>query len=544
MEFNLPEPADNIQSNPELLEIHLKETNGKVVTRFPPEPNGYLHLGHAKAMFINFTFSKSKNGICYMRFDDTNPSKEKQEYIDSILEDVEWLGHNPYKITYTSDYFEQLQNYAIELIKKDKAYICELDNETMKTQRRISIDSIYRYRPIEESLMLFNEMREGKHNENSMVLRLKCDMKSNNPNMRDLVAYRILFNEHPRTGYKYKIYPTYDFSHPIVDSLENITHSLCSMEFQTRNELYRWIPNTLGIYSPPQIEYSRLNITHTILSKRKLIEIVNDKIVDNWDDPRMPTIKGLRRRGYTPEAINDFCKRIGVSFASSPALINYKLLEECLRQDLDTKAPRVMAIMNPLKVVIVNMENNKTLTVNALDFPNLKENSTTHEIIVGNVVYIEQEDFRMQDSPKYYRLAPNKIVRLKYLGLIKCVDIKFNNTILNEIHVELLPQDYKPDKRIQGTLNWISDIDHLKIEVRKYEHLFPEELTKDTEWKNQLNINSKKINNIMTDTSIKNAKKYDKFQFERIGYFSVDNDTTNDNIIMNMVVELKESKDK
>ena len=547
MDFNLPKPTDNLQPDPKLLEEHLKQTGGRIVTRFPPEPNGYLHLGHAKAMFINFTFSKSNNGVCYMRFDDTNPSKEKQEYIDSILEDVKWLGHEPYKVTYTSDYFDQLYDYAVLMIKKDKAYVCELDDETMRQQRYTCVDSPFRNRPIGESLQLFNEMKEGKHKEGSMTLRMKGDMQSTNATMRDLVAYRILFKEHPRTGNKWIIYATYDYSHPIVDSLENITHSLCSMEFQTRNELYRWIPETLNIYRPPQIEYSRLNVTHTVLSKRKLIELVNDGIVTGWDDPRMPTIQGIRRKGYTPEAINEFCRKIGISLDGSGGTVNYSLLEECLRQDLDTKAPRVMAIMNPLKVIIVNMKDNEIVKAYASDFPNLGDQSPKHIINVGRVVYIDKEDYRPTDEPKYFRLAPNKIVRLKYLGLVKCVGANDDST---EIYVELLPSDFKPEKRVQGTINWVSEIDHLKIEVRKYDHLFPKVLDETKEWKSQLNLNSRTVLNVMTDTSIKtnyyhNLINHNKrFQFERIGYFCVDPDTTDDKIVMNMITSLKEDKDK
>lgn len=545
MNFNFSNPENNHQLDPKLLEKHLSETEGKIVTRFPPEPNGYLHLGHAKAMFINFTFAESTGGKCYMRFDDTNPYKEKQEYINSILEDLNWLGHKPYKITHTSDYFDELYLFAIDMIKKDKAYVCELDDITIKKNRYDCIDSPYRNRPINESLKLFDEMKNGKHKEGSIVLRMKGDMKSTNPNMRDLVAYRIIFREHPRTHTKWVIFPTYDFSHPIVDSLENITHSLCSMEFQTRNDLYRWIPETLGIYRPPQIEYARLNVTHTILSKRKLIELVDNKSVDDWDDPRMPTIKGLRRKGYTPESINDFCKRIGISLATSSGMIKYNLLEECLRQDLDCKAPRVMAIVNPLKVNIINIVNN--IEAFALDFPNLGDKSPKHIINVGNVVYIDKEDFRMVDSPKYFRLAPNKIVRLKYLGLIKCCDFKIDSTgDVEEVNCEMLPLDFKPEKRVQGTINWVSEIDHCNIEVRKYDHLFPEIMNGDNEWKNQLNLNSKTILNVMTDSSIKNNEniKFGKFQFERIGYFSIDPDTTNDKIIMNMITALKEDKNK
>jgi glutaminyl-tRNA synthetase len=536
--FNVLDPKVTDQLTPELLEKHLAVTGGKMVTRLPPEPNFLLHLGHAKAAFINFNFAKLYNGICYMRFDDTNPLKEKQEYVDSILEDILWMGHKPYKVTYTSDYFDQLYHYAIELIKKDKAYVCELDQETMQKQRYDGTDSPHRNRPIEESLKLFEEMKNGKHKENTMTLRLKGDMKDLNPNMRDLVAYRILFKEHLRTGDKWCIYPSYDYSHPIVDSLENITHSLCSMEFQVRNKLYRWIPETLGLYRPPQIEYVRLNVTHTLLSKRKLIELVIDKIVDGWDDPRLPTIKGLRRKGYTPEAINDFCMRVGISLGlSTPVNVNYELLEECLRQDLDTKAPRAMAIMDPLEVEFMNIPDWIVARIHALDFPNLKEKSPKHIINVHNIVYIERDDFRLVDSPKYYRLAPNKIVRLKYFGLIKCVNYIQVEGKIEKVYVELMPDDYKPAKRVQGTINWASAVDHVKIEVRKYSHLF----TKEGEIVNGKTL---EIINAMCDTSIEKCKPYDKYQFERIGYFSVDPDTTENKIVMNWSVGLKEDKGK
>ena len=529
-----------------LLNIPLNNKNydGKVVTRFPPEPNGYLHIGHAKAMYINFTFAKSNNGICYMRFDDTNPNKEKDEYTNSILEDLKWLGHNPYKVTYTSDYFEKLYELAVELIKKDKAYVCELDGDIIKKDRMNKTESPFRNRPIDESLKLFNEMREGKHKEGSMTLRLKCDMNSPNPNMRDLIAYRILFKEHHRTGNNWVIYPTYDYSHPIVDSLESISHSLCSIEFQTRNELYRWLLDTLDMHRSTQIEYSRLNISHTVLSKRKLIELVNGSIVSGWDDPRMPTIKGFRRKGYTPNSINEFCERVGLNLAgSSVNIVNYGLLEECLRQELDKTAPRVMAIVNPLKVNIINFK--EQFTAYASDFPYMGENSPTHPINVGQIIYIDRDDFREEDSSKYFRLAPNKIVRLKYIGLIKCVGYTKgadNNVI--ELFVELLDSHYKPEKRVKGTLNWVSEIDHCMIEIRQYEHLFPKEINNEKELLNQLNLNSEKRMNIMTDTSIKNAKIYDKFQFERIGYFSVDPDSSNDHKVMNMTVSLKEDKNK
>jgi len=535
----------NIKQLVDTLDTYIKDPTQSIVTRFPPEPNGYLHIGHAKAMFVNFTYAKEKNGICYMRFDDTNPSKEKQEYIDSILEDVVWLGHTPYKVTYTSDYFEQLYNLAKELIRIDKAYICELSQDVMQKQRYDGVESPYRNRATEESLKLFEEMASGKHPEGSMTLRLKCDMQSNNPNMRDLVAYRILYKEHPRTGDKYCIYPTYDYSHPLVDSLEKISHSLCSMEFQSRNELYTWIPNVLGIYSAQQIEYARLNITHTVLSKRKLIELVNDKIVDGWDDPRMPTIKGLRRRGYTAASITNFCSKIGLGLGTSGSIVDYNLLDECLRQDLDTKASRVLAVLNPLKVNIVNISDN--ILVDALDFPNLGNASSTRKINVSNVIYIEQDDFRLVDSSGYFRLAPNKIVRLKYLGLLCCTGFtQCSDGKVTEIFGELYPMDYKTNTKVKGTINWISEIDSSKIEIQQYSHLFPKKFNDDNnvDWKTQLNNDSTKSITALCDNGILKLKPYDKVQFERIGYFSIDPLSNNSHIIMNMITPLKEDKNK
>lgn len=523
----------------------------QIITRFPPEPSGYLHLGHAKAMFVSFNFAKKNSGLCYMRFDDTNPIKEKQEYIDSILEDLKWLCHEPYKITYTSDYFDQLYECAINMIKNDKAYVCELNSEDMQKQRYDSVESPYRNRPINDSLKLFNEMKEGKHAEGSITLRLKGDMKSNNTNMRDMVAYRILFREHPKTGNKYNIYPTYDFSHPIVDYLEKISHSFCSSEFQSRNELYNWIISSLYIkdlpntkdHIPIQIEYCKLNVTHTVLSKRKLIQLVNNNIVSGWDDPRMSTIRGLRRRGYTANAINDFCQRIGTSIGTSCASVNYNLLEACLRYDLEDKAPRIMAVMNPLKVNIINVKNITEVFV--LDFPTLGELSSKHKINVGNTVYIDKDDFRLVDSKDYFRLAPNKIVRLKYFGLIKCVNYKLDiNNCVHELDVELLDKNYKPEKRVKGTINWVSDINKYDIEVRKYDHLFPQELDPNKDFIEQINTNSLTILNVMVDSSIKDAKINDKFQFERIGYINIDQDSTCDKIIANLSVFLKEDKNK
>ena len=541
--FELTDPFKNKQLNYRLLYEHLKKTGGKVVTRFPPEPNGYLHLGHAKAMFINFKYAEHKNGFCYLRLDDTNPLKETQDYVNSILTDVTWLGHKLFKITFSSDYFDQLIFYAKELIKKNKAYVCQLDRDTLQKERHEGIESMFRNRSTEESLKLFEEMVEGRYKDGEMTLRLKIDMKHNNHNMRDPVAYRIMHIDHYRTQNKYKIYPTYEYSHPIIDSLENITHSLCSMEFIGRNELYKWILDELEIYKPPQIEYSRINISNTILSKRKLIELVNDKIVCGWDDPRMPTIIGLKRKGYTAESINDFCKRVGVHFGMNNSVIDYSLLEECLRQDLDFRAPRVMAVLDPLKVNIINL-NEDLKYADVLDFPNFKERSTVHKVGYTNKIYIDRSDFRLIDSPDYFRLAPNKIVRLKYVGLVKCVNYKIVDDNIDEVDVVLLPFEFKPEHRIKGTLNWVSEFDFLKVEIRRYDHLFPFHINDNIDWKSQLNNCSFNKTSGYTDSSIKNANIFDKFQFERIGYFCVDPDSSQDNLILNMTVALKENKNK
>lgn len=530
----LPPIEENHQIRPEIMEKHLAATGGRVVTRFPPEPNGYLHIGHAKAMFINFEYARLNHGYCYLRFDDTNPNKEKQEFIDSIIQDLHWLGHKEYKITYTSDYFDQLYNYAVTLIEKDKAYICELDSATMQEGRYKGIESPYRNRPIVDSLRLFEEMRAGSHKEGSMTLRLKGDMTSNNTTMRDLVAYRILFSPHPRTQNNWCIYPSYDYSHPLVDSLENITHSLCSIEFKTRNELYRWILETLEIYRPPQIEYSRLNISHMVLSKRKLITLVERGIVKGWDDPRMPTLQGLRRRGYTPAAINDFCSRVGINLGGSDYnLVKYQLLEECLRQDLENKAPRLLAVLNPLKCIIENL--NSTLTVQATDFPNLP-NSPVHPIKVGPSIYIDRDDFRTEDSKNYFRLAPNKIVRLKYLGLVQCVNYK-----PEELHLRLVENS---SLKVRGTLNWVSDLDCISAKIRHYDHMFPQNLDED-DWLSRINTHSSEtIMEAKIDSSILKYRSGDKVQFERIGYFCLDPDTQVSHPILNFTVKLREDKGK
>jgi len=509
---------------------YTQHINSKIVTRFPPEPNGHLHLGHAKAIYINFNFAKINNGICYLRFDDTNPTKEKNEYINSIIEDVNWLNHTPHKITYTSDYFDQLYNFAIKLIKMDKAYVCELDAHTIKENRYNKIDSIYRNRPIDESLKLFEEMANGQHKEGTMVLRLKCNMQSDNPIMRDLVAYRIIFHEHPRTGNKWVLYPTYDYSHPITDSLENITHSLCSMEFQSRNELYRWLLDTLDIFKSQQTEYTRLTIDDMILSKRKLINFLENKLISGWDDPRILTIKGLKRLGYTPEAINDFCSKIGVGVGLSNGNIKYSLLEECLRQDLDKKVPRIMAVINPIKLILVNGNLN---TIFAQKYPNGDKN-IGYNIKFNKILYIDAHDFKLNDNPKYFGLTPNKIVRLRYFGLIKYIDHKIdpqNPNIVTEIHAELLQNN---NIKTKGVLTWVSDDDYVMVEMRKFKFV-----NDNNDNNNSDNNNTIEKNNIMVSSDFINYKINDKLQFERIGYFNVDIDSINSNMVVNYITGLR-----
>lgn len=537
--FRLHDPKDNIQLKQELLDNHLENTGGQVYTRFPPEPNGYLHIGHVKAICTNFIFAEKKGGKCYLRFDDTNPKKEKGEYIESIINDIKWLGYTPFKITYTSDYFGQLIEFAKQLILIDKAYICELDSETMQKERREGIDSIYRNRPIEESMDLFERMINGEIEENKMTLRMKGSMQAKNSNLRDLVAYRVVNEPHPRTGTSFKVYPTYDFSHCIIDSLEHITHSLCSSEFIDKNELYRWVLDNLEIYKPVQIEYSRLNISNTILSKRKLNALINQGVVDGWTDPRMPTIAGLRKRGYTPESLKLFIEKVGLNFGHSSTNVEYSLLEECLRQDLEKRAIRAMAINNPVKLKLVNKDDDFNMLIDVPDDPNIKEESMIrmHKVSVSNEIYIDANDFRTEDSKKYFRLAPNKIVRLKYLGLIKCTGYTERESgKITEIFVELLPADYVPEKRVKGTINWVDAKNNVKVMVNMYGQLVDDS--------GKINHDSKKVEEFVADISVGNKQALDHIQFERIGYFCVDEESTACNKVLNFTTYIKQNKYK
>jgi len=485
-------------------------------TRFPPEPNGYLHIGHAKAIYINFN-----KGPCILRYDDTNPDTERTEFISSIYNDIIWLGYTPIKITYTSDYFDQLYTLAEKLIELDGAYVCFCDREKMKKYRFDRIEC--KCRNNTGSLELFRDMKNGKYKTGTMTLRMKCDMKSNNPNMRDHVAYRIKHMSHDRTHDKWCIYPSYDYSHCIVDSIEKITHSLCTTEFQTRNESYKWLLDTLGLYKPIQIEFSRLNIKGYNLSKRHIRKSIDDNIVTGWDDPRLLTISGIRRKGYTSNSIKLFCDNVGTKFGGSSSEVDKKKLESYLRSDLNIIARRLMMITDPIKIRVTNWS--PCDPIKFKDYPYLKGESSTHDIRFTKFIYINRSDFRSVDHKKYYGLAPYKVVRLRYVGFIKCdkVIYKSNSDVIDMINVTHM-KTY--DKKIRGTLSWISAEENTKITIRDYDQ---------DEFKEYIGI---------TDTSIENLKVYDKVQFERIGYFSVDPDTKKNNIVLNSTVSLRESKNK
>ncbi|KAL7589078.1 hypothetical protein Lser_V15G37115 [Lactuca serriola] len=533
-----------------LLEKHLKATGGKVLTRFPPEPNGYLHIGHAKAMFVDFGLAKERDGGCYLRYDDTNPEAEKKEYIDHIEEIVGWMGWKPFKITYTSDYFQELYDLAVELIRRGHAYVDHQSGDEIKEYREKKMNSPWRDRPISESLKLFNDMKCGLIEEGKATLRMKQDMQSDNFNMYDLIAYRIKFTPHPHAGDKWCIYPSYDYAHCIVDSLENITHSLCTLEFETRRASYYWLLDALSLYQPYVWEYSRLNITNTVMSKRKLNRLVTEKYVDGWDDPRLMTLAGLRRRGVTSTAINGFVGGIGIT-RSDGSMIRLERLEYHVREELNKTASRTMVVLHPLKVVITNLEGSLVTDLDAKKWPDAPgdDPSSYYKVPFSKIVYIEQSDFRMKDSKDYYGLAPGKTVLLRYAFPIKCTEVILSQdkkTVV-EVHVE-----YDPDKKTKpkGVLHWVAEpspgVDPLKVEVRLFDKLFlsenPGELDK---WLDDLNPDSKVvIPCAYAVPSLKHAEVEDKFQFERLGYFVADKDSTPEKLIFNRTVTLRDSYGK
>jgi len=538
-------------------DLKANKNNGRVVTRFPPEPNGYLHIGHAKSICINFGIAlENEGGICHLRFDDTNPSKENIEYIESIKSDIRWLGFDWSKhLYYASDYFEKLYHYAVQLIKDGKAYVCSLSAEEIREYRgtltKPGKESPYRNRSAKENLDLFERMRKGEFEDGSHVLRAKIDMASPNLNMRDPVLYRIRHESHHRTGDKWSIYPMYDFAHCLSDSIEGITHSICTLEFEDNRPLYDWILNTLNVdCHPQQIEFARLNLSYTIMSKRELRQLVEEGYVSGWDDPRMPTISGLRRRGYTAEAIRSFCERIGV--AKSNSVVDIALLEYCIRQDLNRRAPRVMAVLRPLRVVIDNYPEKQ---VEELDAENNPEDPGmgTRKIPFSRIVYIEKDDFREDPPKKFFRLAPGREVRLKHAYYIKCIDVikdKKTGEVI-ELHCTYDPETrggWSSDgRKVRGTLHWVSAVHALKAEVRLYEHLFtktdPHDVKDSSNFKANLNPHSlEKLTSCWVEPGLACAKPESKYQFLRQGYFCVDSvDSRQGALVFNRIVSLRDS---
>jgi glutaminyl-tRNA synthetase len=535
-------------------DLRANKNSGQVVTRFPPEPNGYLHIGHAKSICLNFGLAREYNGRCHLRFDDTNPIKEEEEYVESIKENIQWLGFDWGEyLYYASDYFDQLYQWAIQLIKAGKAYVCELSADQIREYRGTLTEpgreSPYRNRSIEENLDLFERMLNGEFEDGSKTLRAKIDMSSGNLNMRDPVMYRILRATHHRTGDRWCIYPMYDFAHGQSDSIEGITHSICTLEFENHRPLYNWFLEELKIHHPQQIEFARLNLSYTVMSKRKLLELVRGKYVSGWDDPRMPTIAGLRRRGYTPESIRDFADRIGV--AKRDSMVDIVLLEHCLREHLNMRAPRVMAVLRPLRVVILNYPEDKTEELDAVNNPE-DPSMGSRRIPFSRVLYIEQDDFLEDPPKKFFRLAPGREVRLRYAYIIKCVDvIKDDETDeIIELHCTYDPLtrsgSTQSDRRVKGTLHWVSVAHSIEVEVRLYDHLFtvesPDEM-KDGDFKDYLNPNSLEIlTSCWVEPTLAKAKPGSHYQFERLGYFCTDLvDSSDKKLIFNRTVTLRDT---
>lgn len=528
----------------------------KVCTRFPPEPNGYLHIGHAKSICLNFGIAIDYNGACNLRFDDTNPAKEDQEFVDSIKEDVSWLGFEWAKECFASDYYEQLYIWAQDLIKKGKAYVCDLSEDEIREYRGTSSggkdgttpngkNSPYRDRTVEENLDLFARMRAGEFGDGTKTLRAKIDMAHPNLNMRDPVLYRILRAHHHRTGDKWCIYPMYDFTHGQSDSIEGVTHSICTMEFENHRPLYDWYLENLEIYAPQQIEFARLNLTYTVLSKRRLLTLVNENYVNGWDDPRMPTLSGYRRKGYTPTAIREFCKRIGVAKADSR--VDIALLEHCLRDDLNKASNRYLGVMDPVKLVITNYPEDKRETLTGINNPE-DESAGTREIPFSSELYIERSDFMEEPMKKFFRLAPGKEVRLRYAYLVTCTDIiKDDAGNITQINCTYDPESRggnAPDgRKVKGTIHWVSAKDALEVEVRLYDYLFTEENPDGlrSDWLSCFNKDSLKRITAYVEPAVNDVCDRENFQFERTGYFIKDKDSTPEKLVLNRTIGLKDS---
>ena len=526
----------------------------QIVTRFPPEPNGHLHIGHAKSIHLNFGIAKEFEGKCFMRFDDTNPIKEDEEYVEGILKDVSWLGYDWSKsLTHASDYFEKLYEFAEVLIQKDKAYVESLSTEEIREYRGTLTssgkDSPYRERSVEENLSLFRKMRNGEYDDATLVLRAKIDMSSPNINLRDPVLYRIRKVPHQRTANKWCIYPLYDFTHGLSDALEGVTHSLCTLEFEDHRPLYNWILDEVSAPCfPRQIEFSRLNLSYSVLSKRRLIQLVEERHVEGWDDPRMLTLSGLRRRGYPASALHLFCERIGIS--KSENNIEMNVLEDCAREELDKTAPRAMAVLKPLKVVITNYPENQTEEFEPARHPKIPEMGS-RKVPFSREIYIDHDDFKEDPPPKYFRLSPGKEVRLRYAYVIRCDEVIYENGNVTELRCTYDPKTRSGAKaegrKVKGIIHWVSAQHSLNAEIRLYDRLFetPQPGRNDPEgnYLNDLNRESiKVINDCKTETELSNANLADVFQFERVGYFCVDaKESRQDMLVFNRTVTLRDT---
>jgi glutaminyl-tRNA synthetase len=533
------------------------KNNGKILTRFPPEPNGYLHIGHAKSICLNFGIAQKYGGLTNLRFDDTNPEKEEDEYVRSIMEDVRWLGFDwGDRLYYASDFFQNLYDFAVKLITEDKAYVDDQDAETISAQKgtptRPGTESPYRTRPVAENLMLFEGMKNGDYDEGSRVLRAKIDMSSPNMHMRDPILYRIMKTPHHRTGDKWVIYPLYDFAHGQCDYWEGITHSVCTLEFEVHRPLYDWFVDQLkeGDYRPRQIEFARLNLTYTIMSKRKLLELVKDGHVNGWDDPRMPTISGLRRRGFTPASIRNFADKVGVTKVEG--MSDVSLLEHSVREDLNKTAQRVMGVLDPLKLVIANYPEGRTEELEAINNPEDPE-AGTRMVPFSRELYIERDDFMENPPNKFFRLSPGREVRLRYAYFVKCTDvIKDEDGNITEVHCTYDPESRggnSPDgRKVKATLHWVSAAHAIEAEVRLYDRLFtledPSE-DKNQDFKTFLNPDSLVVlPTCYIEPFVKGATALSHFQFERLGYFNVDPDSVPENLVFNRTVLLKDTWSK
>ena len=533
------------------------KNGGRIQTRFPPEPNGYLHIGHAKAICLDFGIAENYGGVCNLRFDDTNPSREDVEYVDSIKEDIQWLGFHWNHIYYASDYFQQLWDFAIQLIKEGKAYVDEQSAEVIAQQKgtptQPGTESPYRNRPVEENLDLFRRMNEGEFEEGSMTLRAKIDMANSNMHFRDPIIYRIIKHPHHRTGTKWKAYPMYDFAHGQSDYFEGVTHSLCTLEFEVHRPLYNYFIDLLkkdDNYRPRQIEFNRLNLTYTVMSKRKLLQLVKEGLVNGWDDPRMPTICGFRRRGYTPTSIRTFIKSIG--YTKYDGTIDVSLLEHAIREELNATAPRVSAVLHPISLVLTNYPEGQTEELTAINNPE-DESAGSHTITFARELYIEKDDF-MEEAPKnYFRMTPGQEVRLKNAYIVKCTGCKKDeNGNVVEVYAEYEPttRSGMPDsnKRVKGTLHWVSVAHSVAAEVRLYDRLFKVENPadeKDVDFHDLLNPDSLTVlQQCYVEKELLKAKPLDHFQFQRIGYFNLDPDSKADHLVFNQTVSLKDTWSK